>query len=169
MKLISFAALSFLAITVSAYPGPGTPSQGAGAQGAQQPRGAGARDAEQPRNNAVQGVWQSHANAGQILQEHYQQPLYAKLNDLKDSYKARKSVAEETNTVIKVLEYEMQELGSMLVALKAGPEYEKVFKQYMRKSKEVSEQYKTLKDLEKEMKDIKRRYDRTVKEIASSS
>ncbi|KAH6598635.1 hypothetical protein BASA50_003671 [Batrachochytrium salamandrivorans] len=139
MKLISFAALSFLAIIVSAYPGPGTPPQGAGAQGAQQPRGAGARDAEQPRNNAVR------------------------------VYKARKSVAEETNTVIKVLEYEMQELGSMLVALKAGLEYEKVFKQYMRKSKEVSEQYKTLKDLEKEMKDIKRRYDRTVKEIASSS
>ncbi|KAH9266567.1 hypothetical protein BASA84_001053 [Batrachochytrium salamandrivorans] len=52
MKLISLAALSFLAITVSAYPGPGTPPQGAGVPSAQ-PQGA-----QQPRDDRGQGLWQ---------------------------------------------------------------------------------------------------------------
>ncbi|KAH9276349.1 hypothetical protein BASA83_001039 [Batrachochytrium salamandrivorans] len=64
MKLISLAALSFLAITVSAYPGPGTPPQGAGVQGAEQSQGAGAQGAQQPQGAGVQGAQQPQgANA----------------------------------------------------------------------------------------------------------
>ncbi|KAH6566222.1 hypothetical protein BASA61_006728 [Batrachochytrium salamandrivorans] len=53
MKLISFAAISLLAITVSAYP-----PRGAGAQRGHQPRGAGAQHGYQPPGAGAQHGYQ---------------------------------------------------------------------------------------------------------------
>ncbi|KAH6564859.1 hypothetical protein BASA60_010124 [Batrachochytrium salamandrivorans] len=54
MKLISFAAISFLAITVSAYPGLGTPSQGADAPSAEQSQDATGQSEQQSQGAAGQ-------------------------------------------------------------------------------------------------------------------
>ncbi|KAH9276344.1 hypothetical protein BASA83_001032 [Batrachochytrium salamandrivorans] len=58
MRLFSFAALSFLAITVSAYPGPGTPPQGDVAQSAEQSQDADAPDPQHPQGADSHGLWQ---------------------------------------------------------------------------------------------------------------
>ncbi|KAH6569865.1 hypothetical protein BASA50_003607 [Batrachochytrium salamandrivorans] len=202
MKLISFAALSFLAITVSAYPRLGAPpqgagapsaehSQGAGAPGVQQPRGAvaqgagqlpstraqdpwqllgaAAHDPQQPQNTGVRDAEQVRANNGRLLQNYNEELLQNRLDKLGKEYQEKQKVAEEIQDIAKVLEDEMQELGLLLGALKAGPEYDGVFEKYLQKSKEVSEQHGALNDLKDDMESVQSMYDATVEEILSSN
>ncbi|KAH9271742.1 hypothetical protein BASA83_006112 [Batrachochytrium salamandrivorans] len=61
MKLISFAALSFLAITVSAYPGDNTLPQSTAIQSAEQSQSTATQSEEQPQSTTTQSQEQSQS------------------------------------------------------------------------------------------------------------
>ncbi|KAH6566100.1 hypothetical protein BASA60_001894 [Batrachochytrium salamandrivorans] len=60
MKLISFAVVSLLAITVSAYPGPGTPPQDIGAPSEEQHQDVDSQEPLQHQSTDAQEPQQSY-------------------------------------------------------------------------------------------------------------
>ncbi|KAH6570921.1 hypothetical protein BASA62_004087 [Batrachochytrium salamandrivorans] len=121
MKLISFAAISLLAITVSAYP-----PRGAGAQRGHQPRGAGAQRGHQPRGAGAQHGYQppgagapsGHQHPGATIQRGHQprgaasqraqghrlQLLQEERNRLEDRYNQNQNVVNDLQFAIDVAE-----------------------------------------------------------------
>ncbi|KAH6566334.1 hypothetical protein BASA50_003746 [Batrachochytrium salamandrivorans] len=184
MKLISFAVISLLAITVSAYPGLGTPPQGGeqsestSTPSAHQPQGADAQSAGQLSSIIGQNPWQlpstidqdsqqPHADTSHVLQEYHEQSLQTKLNELDKKYQETQGVANKIQDTINVLKHEMWNLKAKLGELKAGPEYAEVFEEYRRKSKALDKERDYLTALKDDMGTIMDMYDRTVNEIIS--
>ncbi|KAH6597764.1 hypothetical protein BASA61_003028 [Batrachochytrium salamandrivorans] len=69
MKLISFAVISLLAITVSAYPGSSTLPQSTTTQDIQQHQSTATQSAEQPQSTATQSEQQSDQDKAQALSQ----------------------------------------------------------------------------------------------------
>ncbi|KAH9249973.1 hypothetical protein BASA81_012220 [Batrachochytrium salamandrivorans] len=138
MKLISFAALSFLAITVSAHPGLGTPPQ----------------DLEEPQSTA-----------SQILLEDPRQSLQDELDELDKEYKEKQAGVGELQNTIDVMEKEKSEIESSIVELdrlkKANlPQKLSNLQISLDKIK------KTKRDIEYGMRFIKKEYDSVSEELA---
>ncbi|KAH6599332.1 hypothetical protein BASA50_003102 [Batrachochytrium salamandrivorans] len=101
MKLISFAAISLLAITVSAYPGLGTPPQGA----------------EQSQSTDTQGLEEPQSTTTQILPEDPRQSLQNELDELDKEYKVKQDEADKLQSDINDLKEEKSSIKSRIVEL----------------------------------------------------
>ncbi|KAH6600296.1 hypothetical protein BASA61_002299, partial [Batrachochytrium salamandrivorans] len=134
-----------------------------------QPQGADSPDPRQPQNTGARDAEQVRANNDRGLQEYHGELLQNTLNELDKEYQEKQDAAGGMQAVIDVLEYEMSELGAKLGELQDGLEYDRVFEQYKAKSEAVTQEYKTLKDLEGDMENLKRSYDSKVDEILSSN
>ncbi|KAH6573371.1 hypothetical protein BASA50_001133 [Batrachochytrium salamandrivorans] len=80
MKLIAFAVISFLAITVSAYPGLGTPHQSTTAQ-----------SAEQHQSTSTDEMQQFQSTDTRIPQQPYEDKVLAKLAKLTAAYNKKQA------------------------------------------------------------------------------
>ncbi|KAH6565948.1 hypothetical protein BASA50_007331 [Batrachochytrium salamandrivorans] len=106
MKLISFAALSFLAITVSAYPGLDTPSQSTTTHSALQHQSTTAQNLE--RHQDVR------SRSGR---KHYKQLLQAELEKLGKEYKEKRALVGGMKALINTMKTEQSELKKSIDAL----------------------------------------------------
>ncbi|KAH6561933.1 hypothetical protein BASA82_001064 [Batrachochytrium salamandrivorans] len=93
MKLISLAVLSFLAITVSAYPGSDTPPQSTTTQ-----------SAEQPQSTTGQSEQQYQDAASQSERQQHKQELQAGLEILRQQYKEERNLIEKIKAFIQKTE-----------------------------------------------------------------
>ncbi|KAH9263352.1 hypothetical protein BASA83_013266 [Batrachochytrium salamandrivorans] len=82
MKLISFAAISFLAITVSAHTRLSAVSQGVGAPSAEQSQDATGQNAQQPQVARIQSLRQQHKQSLQAGLEILHQRHEEKINEI---------------------------------------------------------------------------------------
>ncbi|KAH6569827.1 hypothetical protein BASA50_003570 [Batrachochytrium salamandrivorans] len=101
MRLISFAVISLLAITVSAQP-----PQNTGAQGLEGPQSAVSQDLEGPQSTTAQ-----------ILLGNPQQSLLDRLNKLLEDYKAKEHDAGILDYGINIIETEKSDVESKANAL----------------------------------------------------
>ncbi|KAH6565189.1 hypothetical protein BASA62_007423 [Batrachochytrium salamandrivorans] len=95
MKLISFAALSFLAITVSAWP----------------PNNHDAKDAEQHQSDRDQSAPQPLGIRAPMLHNYYQQFLQTELEKLHKEHQEKKGLLDDMKDVVKAMEQELNALG----------------------------------------------------------
>ncbi|KAH9263351.1 hypothetical protein BASA83_013265 [Batrachochytrium salamandrivorans] len=109
MKLISFAAISFLAITVSAYPGLGTPSQGADAP-----------SAEQSQDATGQSEQQSQGAVGQSLRQQQKHELQDKVDMLRKNHIEKGDEIYKIGKSIQEMEKERYELEQSIRGLEEG-------------------------------------------------
>ncbi|KAH6587364.1 hypothetical protein BASA50_001293 [Batrachochytrium salamandrivorans] len=93
MKLISFAVVSLLAITVSAYPGPGTPPQDIGAPSAEQHQDV---DSQEPLQHQSTDAQECTARSRMLMSQDPQQDQEKELEDeikkLNEQYKDQKAL-----------------------------------------------------------------------------
>ncbi|KAH6567193.1 hypothetical protein BASA60_009166 [Batrachochytrium salamandrivorans] len=139
MKLISFAVISFLAITVSAYP---------------------------HRSAASQGLEESQIDLVHSVNGQYLQLLQVELNELLDNYKAKKDEADKLQDIIDAMEKEISDLESRASDLD-DPE-KKASAQNLSNLQISLEEAKEFKStLEDEMDAAMEEYGDTVEEIVS--
>ncbi|KAH6589253.1 hypothetical protein BASA61_005692 [Batrachochytrium salamandrivorans] len=129
MKLISLAALSFLAITVSAYPGLGTPHQGAGAPSAEQSQNTGTPSAEQCQNAAERNAVQYQFCLIQRARQRYEQELQAESQMLAKLYREEQGLAHDMGALLIEMEREQLQLREVISGLEGNiPEQDKVMR-----------------------------------------
>ncbi|KAH6599331.1 hypothetical protein BASA50_003101 [Batrachochytrium salamandrivorans] len=138
MKLISFAALSLLAITVSAY---------------------------LPRNTNSQDLQESQGAAFQSTQEDLRQSLQAELDKLLQNYNEKQAeVGELQNTIVK-MEEEKSEIELQLNDL-SGLEKEASAQNLYNLDISLDEVKKTKRDIEYDMELIEEEYGNVAESIA---
>ncbi|KAH6559962.1 hypothetical protein BASA62_000237 [Batrachochytrium salamandrivorans] len=106
MRLISFAVISLLAITVSAYPGLGSDDQDL-----EEPQSTAAQDLEEPQSASVQGEQQSQSTVAQDEQESDHDRVRLEFEELKTEYEA----AEKSIVTMRV---EFESIKSAIDAIK---------------------------------------------------
>ncbi|KAH6572080.1 hypothetical protein BASA60_006852 [Batrachochytrium salamandrivorans] len=183
MKLISFAVISFLAITVSAYPGLGTPSQdleespstssqdlegsqSTTTQSAQKPQSTTTQSAQEPQSTTIQSEQEYQSTTAQDLSENSQQSLQDQLEKLFEEYEEKRVEASKLQNIMDELETEMSEIVSRANTLE-GLERTDLLQEFLAKHKSWSEPYTAWGILQRRMADIRKKYGDMVKEIAS--
>ncbi|KAH6572104.1 hypothetical protein BASA50_001097 [Batrachochytrium salamandrivorans] len=119
MKLIAFVAISFLAITVSAYPGLGTPPQSTTAQ-----------SAEQHQSTSTDEMQQSQSTDTRIPQQPYEDEVLAELEELEEALKKIETPIFDLNDSIIAMAKEMPGLELEISILR-----DELFETRMTKSK----------------------------------
>ncbi|KAH6579589.1 hypothetical protein BASA61_004778 [Batrachochytrium salamandrivorans] len=130
MKLISFAIVSLLAITVSAYPGPGTPLQSTDTQSAQQPQVAASQSTVQHQSTDTPSVLQHQDDADlndqqyqndatQSEQQSDQDKIQAELKRLMQVYKNDAATLHRVENKIEVAQREAVNAMHMADKIKA--------------------------------------------------
>ncbi|KAH6591876.1 hypothetical protein BASA50_008389 [Batrachochytrium salamandrivorans] len=158
MKLISFAVISFLAITVSAFP-PNHPDAKDVGQSSNE---------QQPPSTDAQGLEELQGASFQTTQdssESFQQLLHDKLDDLIDEYTTKHAAANKLQIEVDKMENELSEIVLRTEGLD-GPEKEESMRDFFAKQRLWSGKYGFMKSLEHGMATIKKQYDDLVKEIA---
>ncbi|KAH6596842.1 hypothetical protein BASA61_003336 [Batrachochytrium salamandrivorans] len=112
MKLISFAVISFLAITVSAYP-----HQDPDEQDVEQSQGASSQSEQQHQGTTVQSEHQARSTIAQVLQGQYRQSLKDVLVNLNEDYNAKQVTANYRQDDINKIEKGMLKIESEINAL----------------------------------------------------
>ncbi|KAH6561867.1 hypothetical protein BASA62_009548 [Batrachochytrium salamandrivorans] len=102
MKLISFAVISLLAITVSAYPGSSTLPQSTTTQDIQQHQSTATQSAEQPQSTATQSEQQSDQDKAQ-----------GELKRLMRIYEKDANAFQQVNKIVVALSQEAKTLSRM--------------------------------------------------------
>ncbi|KAH6591266.1 hypothetical protein BASA50_008843 [Batrachochytrium salamandrivorans] len=149
MKLISFAVISFLAITVSAYPYQNPDerdleeSQGASFQSGQQPQGA----------------------ASQILLENPPQSLQDKIDKLTNEYEGKQAAAGELQNEIDRLGEEMAKIESRVHTLD-GSERTNLVRDFLATNTSWDLAHAAWEALQHEMEDIRKERGELVKQMA---
>ncbi|KAH6563945.1 hypothetical protein BASA81_012229 [Batrachochytrium salamandrivorans] len=116
MKLISFAVISLLAITVSAYP-----HQDPNEQDSEEPQGAASQSAEQPQGVTTHILLEPQSTIDQALPENPQPPLQNKFDDLLKEYEEKQHAAAGLDYNISELERKRSDMESRANA-NDGPE-----------------------------------------------
>ncbi|KAH6589115.1 hypothetical protein BASA50_010281 [Batrachochytrium salamandrivorans] len=161
MKLISFAVISFLAITVSAYPGLGTPSQDL-----EEPQSTTTQSAQEPQSTTVHSEQEYQSTTAQDLSENSQQSLQDKLEKLIESYKAKQAEANELQNEIKELETEMSLMDSRANTLD-GSEMMDLVQEFLAKNASWDIAYANKQTLKREMTAIMEECDEMIKKTPS--
>ncbi|KAH9252578.1 hypothetical protein BASA81_009447 [Batrachochytrium salamandrivorans] len=128
MKLISLAALSLLAITVSAYPGLSTSPQSTTTQSAEQPQSTAIQIAEQPQSTDAQSAQKSQDAAERnavryqfyllrSARRQYEQGLQAELQMLNQKYREEQDLAHDMGALLIAMESDQLELRGVADAL----------------------------------------------------
>ncbi|KAH6566272.1 hypothetical protein BASA62_006817 [Batrachochytrium salamandrivorans] len=92
MKLISFAVVSLLATTVSAYPGPGTPPQDIGAPSEEQHQDVDSQEPLQHQSTDAQVPQQIRMLMTQDPQQDQEKELEDEIKKLEEQYKDQKAL-----------------------------------------------------------------------------
>ncbi|KAH6582531.1 hypothetical protein BASA50_001294 [Batrachochytrium salamandrivorans] len=117
MKLISFAALSLLAVTVSAYPVPGTPPQDTGAQSALQHQSTDTPSTLQHQSTTTPSTLQHQSTDAQEPQQDQEKELKDELKKLKQQYVDQKTLVGGLKALINAMKKEQLELQESADAL----------------------------------------------------
>ncbi|KAH6573369.1 hypothetical protein BASA50_001119 [Batrachochytrium salamandrivorans] len=144
MKLISFVAISFLAITVSA----------------QTPPSASTEDMQQHQSTATQSAQQHQSTATRIPQQHDQDGFQAELEELEEAFKKIEASILDLNGCISAMEKEMSELELEISRLKkelygmgiGNPEKQELTNIYFDKSQSWGTIYLSLETKQTELK-----------------
>ncbi|KAH9252440.1 hypothetical protein BASA81_009641 [Batrachochytrium salamandrivorans] len=160
MKLISFAVISFLAITVSAYPGLGTPSQDL-----EGPQSTTTQDLEESQGATTQSEQQHQGTIDQSEQENSQQLLQDPLVELIEQYKEKQAETDRLQHEIDVLEEETSEMESRAKELDE-PGIMDLVREFIAKDRVLVRAYASKEALEREMEAITVRYDEVEKKMA---
>ncbi|KAH6566098.1 hypothetical protein BASA60_009615 [Batrachochytrium salamandrivorans] len=118
MKLISFAALSFLAITVSALPGPGTPHQSTTTQSALQHQSTTTQSALQHQSTGTPSAQRHQLARSRSAQDRYKQSLQAESEILREQYRENRALACKMKALINAIEKNYWNLEGRLKNLK---------------------------------------------------
>ncbi|KAH6597442.1 hypothetical protein BASA50_004359 [Batrachochytrium salamandrivorans] len=170
MKLISLAAISFLAITVSAYPGLGTPSQGDNAPSAEQSQDATGQSEQQSQGATGQSEQQSQGATGQSEQQsqgagapstlkHYEPELQAQIDMLSKNHREKINEIYNLGDHIKEMEDNLWELKRLIEDLeKDSPEKDDMMVKLMSLSSDIKDEFAFLQNKVEEMKEIEGQY-----------
>ncbi|KAH9263356.1 hypothetical protein BASA83_013271 [Batrachochytrium salamandrivorans] len=166
MKLISFAAISFLAITVSAYPGLGTPSQGADAPSAEQSQDATGQSEQQPQVAAGRSViYQFYLD--QRARQQHKQSLQDKVDMLSKNHIEKGDEIYKIGKSIQKMEEEKSELEQSIKELEEGsPEKDDMMATLMSLSLGIDAARVSLQDEVEEMKKIEGQYNNAEEKLA---
>ncbi|KAH6592180.1 hypothetical protein BASA50_008225 [Batrachochytrium salamandrivorans] len=173
MKLISFAVISFLAITVSAYP-----HQGAGVQDLEESPSTPSQDLEESPSTFSQDLEGSQSTTTQSEQEYQsattqglsensRQSLQDKLDKLTKEYKAKQAAASELQNTMDGLETRMSDIG-LRANIPDGPGMMDLVREFLAKNSGLAKARASKKALEREMDAILKECDDLVKGTTSS-
>ncbi|KAH6587164.1 hypothetical protein BASA50_001442 [Batrachochytrium salamandrivorans] len=150
MKLISFAVISFLAITVSAFPPNHPDAKDVGqSSNEQQPPSTDAQGLEQSQGASFQTTQDSSESSQELLQD--------KLEDLIDEYTTKHAEASKLKTEVDKMKNELSEIVLRTEGLD-GPEKEESMRDFFAKQKVWSKEYGRMRSLEHKMDAIKKEY-----------
>ncbi|KAH9253792.1 hypothetical protein BASA83_004297 [Batrachochytrium salamandrivorans] len=172
MKLISFAVISFLAITVSAYPGLGTPSQdlegspSTSSQDLEESQSTTTQSAQEPQSTTVQSEQEYQSTTNPNEQEDSQQSLQDQLDKLIENYEEKRAEANELQNEINELETEISSMNLKANTLDESGMMD-LIRDLLAKNESWNTAYETWKTLKHEMTAIMEDYSEMVKKTPS--
>ncbi|KAH9263357.1 hypothetical protein BASA83_013272 [Batrachochytrium salamandrivorans] len=166
MKLISFAAISFLAITVSAHTRLSAVSQGAGAPSEEQSQGAGAPSEEQSQDATGQNAQQPQVARIQSLRQQHKQSLQAGSEILRQKHEEKINEVYKIGDHIKEMEKEKFKLREAINGLDDdSPERNGMMARLMSLSLDIEDANASLKIVMQDMRKIEERYNIATKKL----
>ncbi|KAH6567192.1 hypothetical protein BASA60_009165 [Batrachochytrium salamandrivorans] len=150
MKLISVAAISFLAIAVSAYP-----HRSAASQGLEENQGATTQSTQQYQSSIVY-----------ILRQRYRGSLQEEMGNLETSYKVKQAAVDDLQSDINEMQREISDMESRANRF-SRPGGETSSRVFFARNRPLAIAQASKSALEDEMRAIMEEYAAVVNEIAS--
>ncbi|KAH6594347.1 hypothetical protein BASA50_006594 [Batrachochytrium salamandrivorans] len=161
MKLISFAVISFLAITVSAYP-----HQDPNERDVEQSQGASSQSEQGDQSDTTQILLEPQSTIDQSEQEDPQQWLWNKFQNLLDKYKEKQNLVVGLDLDIKKTEEEISNMESRIKEFE-GPGKTILQLHLHRLNKKLTRTWDSKETLEREMEDFLKELHDLVREISA--
>ncbi|KAH6594957.1 hypothetical protein BASA50_006219 [Batrachochytrium salamandrivorans] len=160
MRLISFAIVSLLAITVSAYPVSDAPHQSTATQSALRHQSTGTPGAQPPRSALAQKVQRQLDDRARGLREHQRKAFVSEVEMLREQLQNKQDLINKLEARSRAMGRRLKELEGVANALDEGsPEQNEVIATLSSRMTDAEKARKALIIERKELKEIRDDYD----------